>query len=228
MKFKLIFLILFFSKFIFAQSKINYGFYVQPKLSTFNYKESNIFKGTNTLSYLIGGDVSVQKNRFEFKTGINFSRISINQLDHSLIFDCDINLESGTDIYNSYRKDKYQIFYVGIPLNASYYFTKKENFYFNLGGEILLKIEETNKSFLVECGNPEREISGSPKYGTKDTIAKTNFGIGYLYKKDNYSIYFEPIIEYSITRIFKESENPADLINNVNSIEFGLKVGIKI
>ena len=213
---------------LYGQIEIDYGFHINPKLSKFIYEDNSVSTADKTLTYSLGGIFFLRKNQFEISTGINFNRLSINQIDYSPIFGCDINLSSGADIYNSYFRDNYQIYYLGLPVNIFYLFTKKKNFYIDVGGEFLIRQSEKNKTYLVECGNNERQVSGNPTSKTQNTLFKINSGIGYLYEKEKYTIFIEPIVEYSITKIYEESGVISDLTNNARSLEFGIKIGFKI
>lgn len=89
-------------------------------------------------------------------------------------------------------------------------------------------MNDNSTTFLIECGNSETEINGNPLYTPRGRIIKSNLGIGYILKYKQYSIFFEPIVEYSITNIFNETGIITDITNNMRALEFGLRIGFKI
>jgi len=200
-KFTLSLILLFCVKIVAAQSNINYGFFVQPKASIFNHEIILLTDADGNLSYVIGGTVAYQKNKVELKTGLNLNRISVNHTDYSPIFANDAGVGGlGPDFLSSFFTDNFRVFYVGIPLGVNYYFTEKKNLYFDLGGEVLFQVFDMTETFIVESGMPEREISENPTYTPQGFLAKANFGIGYLYEKDDYSIYFPNFLKTNLQR----------------------------
>lgn len=127
---------------------------------------------------------------------------------------------------NSFIRNRHRSTYIGIPINLSYYFTKDKNFYVNFGGEYLGIRGQNVTSHLSECGTGEREIGIQPNLDSLDNMVKVNIGVGYTLDKEKISYFIEPMIEYSISKVFNE---PIILDNgNASSLELGLRVGFRI
>ncbi len=233
MKIGLLILGLSLSHSVFAQFEFNWGFYIQPKYSTFIYNVDGNPAKVNNFSFLIGGEVLFEKERFEISTGLNLSRLSANHIDYSLSFVCDFDPVNGIDIYNSYARETHEIYYYGLPLNFNYHILENRNLYLKLGGTFYVKASDSFDHFLVECREVESEINLRQIVTVKNTLTTLNLGIAYEFIKEKFTLYIEPIIEYSIDQVFDEgiiinTSYNEDIPNNLNTLEFGLRVGFKL
>lgn len=209
---------------------IHFGVNIVPKQTKQYFEKPELGIGKTLFGLSIGIDVYYDlSSKIELKSGLNLSFNQIDQIDYSFIFGCDISIDGGVDRFNSWVRDDYKMYYLGIPIEGKYKLIGKENhLYTKIGVETLFKIKDETTSYLVECRMEEREIMSNPSNPLRDLIFKGKFGVGYEFRIGTINkIYIEPQIEYSITSIFKEVGIVGDLTNNVRILDIGIILGTR-
>ncbi len=231
MKKKLLLSISFFTlcSVLYSQKNINYSLHINPKLSTFIYERGELSESQNTINYSFGGSFGLDLTEsFELSSGINISLLSIDQIDYSPLFGCDFDGVGGADTKNSFFRDNYKIFYIGIPVDVKYKLGAKKQLYIKLGGEVLFKQREKLESYLTTCGDEERLVTNNPFADIGNTLFKINTGLGYEFLIKNQTFFIEPNIEYSLNSVYREVGILSSITNDVNTLEYGIKIGFKI
>jgi len=211
-----------------------FGFNIYPKITKQIFEDSKKGNGKSSFGIEIGFDFFYNiSKKINFKAGISYNFIQLDQIDFSPIFGSNLFLNNGpvqnSDneivLRNSWFEDEYKIHYVGIPLELRLKLIGKENFlYTKLGIEALLKINESTTSFLIESMSPRRKLESNPTQNLTSTIFQINFGIGYQLKLNSkQELYIEPQIEYSFNNIFQETS----LVNNSKFLNLGIMTGLR-
>lgn len=209
---------------------IHFGVNIVPKQTKQYFEKPELGIGKTLFGLSLGFDVYYDiSSNIELKSGLNLSFNQIDQIDYSFIFGCDISTDGGVDRFNSWARDEYKIYYLGIPIEGKYKLIGKENhLYTKIGVETLFKVNDETRSYIVECRMEEREIMLNPSNPLRDVIFKGKFGIGYEFRIGTINkLYIEPQIEYSINSIFKEVGIVTDLTNNVRILDLGIMVGTR-
>ena len=120
---KFLTLSLFFSiwTFVHAQDntkKVHYGISVMPQLNITSFGGSELVDNKSTVGIDVGGDIYfVLSPQFQFKTGIHFQKVRLNQRDYSPLFPADYNPVTGeVDIYKSYYEFSSSYGFIGLPM----------------------------------------------------------------------------------------------------------------
>ena len=221
----------FFSSTLFGQEQtedlFHFGISVNPKLTIPYVDNPELIESINTINYSLSADLFYKvSDRFELKSGLNFSPVRLSQKDFSLTFGCDIDSQANVDIRNSFTKENNVLLYLGIPLEGRLKFSN--NIYWKVGGEFLNLVYDRSVITLVECGMNEREINGNVLKEFNKTIFKLRTGLGVEtnFKKDK-KMYFEPQLEYSLNGFLDQSQPSIGQDNQVKTLDIGLIVGLK-
>lgn len=214
------------SSLVYSQDKkIEFGASFNARITHQIFDEPENNKSDDQFSYAIIGSIYYYlSSKFQLISGLSFSHYKINQLDDFPRFACDFSSSLSYIPYNSYFKENYKTDYLGIPLEGRLGFGDKANrFFIQFGFEGLFKVALNETVTLVECGASEREVSWPTDFKeVNNFLLLVKLGVGYeLQIGEKIKLFFEPNVEYSLSKFFKSSSGNSTLIN------FGLNTGVK-
>ena len=212
------------------ENDFQFGISINPKYASPILENTKLSEAENTFNYSLSADLFFPiSKRIEIKTGVSLSQMRFKQRDYGLRLGCDIDPVSGIDQFNSYLKEDYQLYFLGVPLDFRFKFGQGKNLvYWKLGGEVLYKVFDNNNTFLIECGMDERETNWLLRNNPNNLIFKLRSGLGFETKfVKSAKLYFEPQVEYMLNSYFDNSGFAINRDEEVNFIEIGLLVGLK-
>lgn len=207
----------------------HFGISVLPKINKPIFEDSNLGSGKNTNAVDIQFDFFYDyRSRIQFTSGLSLKSLSTSSIDYSAVLPCDVS-PNGVEVLNSWYEDRLNIKYLGIPLGVKLKLIGSENhFYSRIGAELLLKVNHTSDSYLIECGINELELEDNIVNTPSNTVITGNFGIGYeMQLSQKLKFYLEPVIGYTITSIYNEAGIIGDLTNNLYILDYGMRIGIR-
>ena len=213
--------VLFYSGQIFAQN-ISYGLELDP---SYHLRENGEFNFSG------GGFIALDlSDRFILSTGIKVGWQHLSDIDYSLVFVCDLDNIKGFNKTNSYIKIRQNATYLGLPLQARYKLSDKDNhFYVNYNFTYWFRLGRNAHETLVQCGTTTidqrsfQAIHGS--YGISNT-----FGFGYEFSfKEICSVYIEPRFGVSFYKLdgFSLPIALSEIKYNSRQNDLGLSVGLR-
>ena len=212
------------------EDRFSYDLYLTPKTSFVFFEDNDLGENSNRLGLNMQFAVKYQWNdKFAVSTGLKYTADNFSALDYSPNTNCDF--DSGeVDLYNSWTTNEFVIKYLGVPLEARYYFKRQANrLYVKLGYEYFFKIGESRDVSLVSCRGmfesqlPDNIGNQSQNYGTK-----VNLGIGWEVAKQGKTLLtLEPEVAYSTLPVYEEMGILFDITNNVRLLDLGLRLGLR-
>lgn len=210
------------------RNPFRFGVEINPKITHQIFNEPDLAKASDFLGLGVGGSFSLNTGTgYVFKTGLFLHKIEIDQKDSSFRFGCQNNGQGGFD-EDAYISSTYSIYYVGIPITHRFVFSEKPNhLYGELGTDIWFKIKQSGMEFLKECGTNSTSVFSL--YQPAPYLINLNLAVGYgVVTKTRQTIYIGPVLEGSLTKIFKKiGGSGRDILNNSVLASAGLKAGIQ-
>jgi len=196
----------FISNSIFGQEErvTHFGFYINPKYTIQIFDLPNMVEGENTFNYSFGLDFYYDiSSDLQFRTGLSYFQLDSDEVDFSLIFACDLDINGESNIKDSRIEDNLRLHYVGLPIGIKDKLFGKENYaYLNPAVEVYFRVSDSNESVLVECGTNETRLTMGQMFNPRNIYFNSRLGIGYEFgvlKKAR--LFFEPSFEYSLNRL---------------------------
>lgn len=210
------------------EDRFSYGLYLTPKTALVFFEDNDLGEYSQNIGINAQFVVHYQWNyKFAISTGIKYTIDRFSTIDYSPTLGCDFN-GNGFDIFSSWFTNEFTIQYLGVPLEARYYFRRKANrLYVKLGYEYFFKTGESNDALLVACGD-EQQISSSIGDEAKNYGTKINFGIGWEVASNGKSVLtLEPEVAYSTLPVYEEAGIISDRTNNARLLDLGLRLGVR-
>ncbi len=215
-----------------AQDKnLSFGIELNPVFNIPIVEKQENFEFTNQIGASISGLLNLKLNSFySIRSGINFSFLRFVEKDFSLSFGCD-NISGEFSPNNSWLENEYSLYYVGIPIKNIFKLNKKKNhFYLQVGGSLLVNIGSTNEVRILECGiDTGLDVQGFD-IEPMPFIIYTGIGLGYEFSTNKNSTFFvESNALYSINRLLNDTNTFSPGLRfppKMKSLNLGLSMGL--
>jgi len=183
------------------------------------------------LNFSMGGIVALDvSDRFVLSTGVKVGWQHLSDFDDSLVFGCDLDLTKGANETNSSIEIRQNATYLGLPLQARYKLSDKDNhFYVNYNFTYWLRLGRNAHETIVECSTTiVDQRSFQAIHGTYGISNALGFGYEFRFKEIG-SIYIEPRFGVSHYKLDDDSlPIPLSEIRyNSRQTELGVGVGVR-
>ncbi|MCI5083518.1 MAG: PorT family protein [Saprospiraceae bacterium] len=193
-----------------AQKKttpVHFGFHLRPASNQLVTNEETFdLKIQQNLSVAFGASLSFPLGQaWELGTGIFYHRLLVTHEDLFFVADCSPGA-TGTDIQQTFIKTQNNVHYLGIPFTASFNFIpRKHSIYTSLELNPLIKINNRQKFYLLECG---QEIeSTQPAFQVNNLLMNIRLGVGVEFLVDDQiRLGVEPFSELSLNTFYSDSD----------------------
>lgn len=158
--------------------------------------------------------------RIELISGLTYELNSIDMLDYTPIFGCDLT-EGVADLKNSWLEHNGRVHYLGIPLHVKYNFSTEGNTgYVRLGYNQLFRVSGSSITTLVECNGVNTFAIESH---LRNMTSRIDVGIGFEIASDVHSTFLlEAVGAYTVSGVFKDHP----VFENPNILDIGLRLGV--
>ncbi len=208
---------------------VHYGIHVTPKIATQLFVGDKLIDAMKSYEISLGVDVFYDlSERVQLKSGLNYTAISLREIDYSPTFPGDGDGSGGHDPYKSWYEDKRKGHFIGIPVEVKMKLIGEVNhLYGKLGAETMFRVGSSSQSVVVESGTKETEIPDVLLNDFSPVLFKVNLGVGYEFAlASRTKMYVEPVLEYGVNKTFVESDPAGVLNNNSHLLNFGLMLGV--
>ncbi|MEZ5059888.1 MAG: outer membrane beta-barrel protein [Saprospiraceae bacterium] len=218
---------LLFSTFALAQNdkKIQLGFNLGVKQIRELVENSELVKPENAVGFNLGLDVFFPLNdKILLKSGIQYNFLQVKRIDYTWTFGCDFT-GNGFDYFNSWSEDVAKAHMIGIPVEARFRIIGGENhLYLKTGLQALFKVKQNTETTFVECKIHRGEANSNTWGEFAPALFLADLGLGYEFAvRQQFKLYFEPQVEYSLNKIIKENRRP----NNSRVLNVGMVCGVR-
>ena len=212
-------------------SKISTGFEAAVRSSQQLFDSDTNIESENQNGFSLSGTLFIDVNAwYQIKTGLSFNYYKIQERDFSPLFGCDMTSSGAIDSRQSFYALDYRFLYLGIPVESKFkLFGETNHFYAKAGFELLFNTSSEGSTSLHECGTSVSELT-NPIFSPNSFVLSTELGLGYeLLVAKKTKIYFEPLVELWLNKIFKKQSSiiSEDVINNSRLLSFGLAAGVR-
>jgi len=211
------------------ERKIHLGLVINPSMAILTGDGNDQIKNTPQPGGFIGALAHVDLHfRWQLRVGAGINVMAIEQKDYSPLFPSDVDSMGNIFPRNSSIEYKLTVYQISVPVNVRFKLADKTNhFFLSSGIDLRFKVDEKDKSILIESGSGSLDLSNS-QWTELNTFGLTySISAGYEFSVFTASkLSVEPIFKFGVNQIFETSGLHSVLDNNGHTIEFGLSLGL--